>query len=293
MKGHDQSVTSVAWSPQGERLVSTGADGRARVWDVSGDYMLLSLPYEFIDEAAWSPDGKNFVVTTDPGPEKKYKGMVAAWDMEKRKPIFETTGTKDDSWYWIWPAYTPDGKNFIARTEYLFPDTTDANKYYLFDSQSGEIVREYKADKETLLLGAGISPDGRLVGAGDFEGNIYFWEMSSGELVKKLKCLSWGHLVEWSPDGSKIALLCFDFDKSLVIIQVLDAVTYKPLVTIEGDYALEGFGWIEWAPDSNRIAVGGGNDETGTISNPVFVFDASTGEEVLRIVKHTGGVDGH
>jgi WD40 repeat protein len=45
LKAHEQSVTFLAWSPLEERLVSAGMDGRARVWNVARDTMVLSLPY--------------------------------------------------------------------------------------------------------------------------------------------------------------------------------------------------------------------------------------------------------
>jgi WD40 repeat protein len=165
---------------------------------------------------------------------------------------------------------------------------TDANKYYVLDSQSGEILRKLDTGKETLLLLPGVSPDGTLAAAGDYEGTIYFWEVSSGELVKTLTCLSWGHIVQWSPDGSMIAMLCVDYDANINIIQVLDSQTYEPLHRIEGDLISQTYSWIRWSPDSTRIAVGGGSDEYGSLTNPVYVYDASSGEELLKIVKHTG-----
>ncbi|MBE0409317.1 MAG: hypothetical protein IBX69_06250 [Anaerolineales bacterium] len=66
----------------------------------------------------------------------------------------------------------------------------------MFDSQSGEVVRIFETGRDTLLLLTGLSPDGRLVAAGDYEGTFYFWNMSTGELVQMMNCLSWGHLVQ-------------------------------------------------------------------------------------------------
>jgi WD40 repeat protein len=294
IKGHDQYATFVEWSPLADHLVSAGADGKARVWNVARDNMVLSLPYGYVWTGEWSPDGKSFVVATDPGPEKKFKGVVSVWDFDTRKPLFETPGNKDGTWYWIGATYTPDGKYFIARNQLKWPDTTDANRYYMFDSQSGEIVRTFDTGTDTLLLISGISPDGKLVGAGDFKGNIFFWETSTGKLIRTMNCLAWGHILKWSPDGKKIALFCMDFEKSLNSVYVLDARTYETLLTIEKDFLLDPLQWISWSPDSTRIAVTGGNDVTGSIINPIYVFDASSGKELLKIVKHTGqafGID--
>jgi WD40 repeat protein len=287
LKAHEQAVTFLAWSPLEERLVSAGADGRARVWNIARDNMLLSLPYGNLLKGDWSPDGKTFVVGTDPGPDKSFEGVVALWDIGSGKPIFETSADKDKTWSWL-TEYSPDGEFILARPGLPWPDMTDANSYYVLDSQSGDIQRKLETGKDTLLLLPGVSPDGTLAAAGDIDGTIYFWEVSSGELVKTLTCLSWGHIVQWSPGGSMIALLCYDYDKGINAIQVLDAETYELLQTIEADLISQTFNWLRWSPDSTRVAVGGGSDEYGSLTNPVYVYDASSGEELLKIVKHTG-----
>lgn len=287
LKAHEQSVNFLAWSPLEERLLSAGKDGQARVWNVAKDNMLLSLPYGNILKGDWSPDGKTFVVGTDPGPDRSFEGVVALWDINSGKPIFETSADKDKTWSWL-TEYSPDGKFILARPQLQWPDMTDANKYYVLDSQTGKILRKLETGKDTLLLLPGVSPDGTLAAAGDYEGTIYFWDVSSGELVKTLICLSWGHIIQWSPDGSMIAMLCYDFDANINIIQILDAQTYEPLHRIEGDLISQTYSWIRWSTDSTRIAVGGGNDEYGSLINPVYVYDARSGEELLKIVRHTG-----
>jgi WD40 repeat protein len=289
IKGHENFVTFLTWSPLGDRLVSVGADGKARVWNTAVDNMVLSLPYEYIGLGGWSPDGEYLTVGTGPGPDFKYTGMVAVWDFNNGKPLFETSVDKDGTWEW-YTEYSPDGEFILARTMFQWPDMTDANKFYLLDSQTGKIVRMLETGKDTLTLLPGWSPDGRLVGVGDWDGTIYFWEVSSGELIRTMDCLTWGHIVRWSPDGSRIAMLCFDFEEGTNQIRVLDAENYETLLTIDGNMESDPFQWFNWSPDSTRIAVGGGSDETGTVINPVYVFDASSGEELLKIVRHTSQV---
>jgi WD40 repeat protein len=84
--------------------------------------------------------------------------------------------------------------------------------------------------------------------------------------------------------------LCFSYTEDLSAIQILDAETYQSLLMIESDAVKEPYQFISWSPDSTRIAVAGGSDETGTLINPVYVFDANSGEEILKIITHTGQV---
>jgi WD40 repeat protein len=185
---------------------------------------------------------------------------------------------------------SPDGQFILARTMYEWGDTTDTNKYYVLDTMTGEIVRTLETGKDTTLLLPGWSPDGQIAAGGDWEGTIYFWDVSSGEINKTMNCLSWGHIVQWSPDGSRIALLCLDFEEGTNQIRVLDAENYETLLTIERNLESDPFQWFNWSPDSTRIAVAGGSDEIGTVVNPVYVFDASDGKELQKIIRHSKGV---
>ena len=73
-----------------------------------------------------------------------------------------------------------------------WPDRTDANKFYIFDSQTGEIIRKLETKKDTILLLGGWSADGQLVAAGDYEGTVYFWEVTSGEIFRTMKLFIMG-----------------------------------------------------------------------------------------------------
>jgi WD40 repeat protein len=293
VKAHKQFVSFLAWSPLEERLVSAGADGRARVWNVARNNMVLSLPENQFVGADWSPDGKHIAAGFDPPRDQKYGGVVSVWNIDTGKPLFETSADKERNWAWYVITYSPDGKHIVARTTSgIWPDTTDANKLYMFDSQNGEVVRLFETGRDTLLIIPGISPDGKLVAAGDYEGTFYFWDMSTGELVKTMTCLSWGHFVQWSPDGKTIGMLCIDYAGGVNKIQVLDAETYEILLTIEKDIVSGSIQLFSWSPDSKRIAVSCGNDEIGSLTNPVYVYDANSGEELLKIDKHTGRVVG-
>ena len=298
LKAHEQHVTFLAWSPLEERLVSAGADGQAQVWNVARNNMVLSLPYGWA-YADWAPDGEHFAIGTAPGflevsPDaaSSNPGLVSVWDFKAGKPLFETHADKDEKWGWAHLEYSADGRYILSRTMLQWPDITDANKIYIFDSQNGEIVRKLETGKDTLLLMGGWSPDGQLISAGDYEGTVYFWETSSGELVRTLNCLSWGHIIRWSPDGSKIGMLCIDWDDNLMAIQVVDAETYETLLYFDVNLMVEQFQMFSWSPDSTRIAISGGSDEMGLVTNPVYVYDASSGELLLKIVRHTSQLMG-
>jgi WD40 repeat protein len=296
IKAHEQSVTFLAWSPLEERLVSAGKDGRARVWNVARDNKVLTLPYGWV-WAEWSPDGEHIAIVTMPGildispdVKKANPGLISVWDFKAGKPLFETHADKDENWGWAQVEYSPDGRFILSRTMLEWPDITDANKLYIFNSQNGEIVRKLETGQGHALVDGWWSPDGQLIAGGDYEGTVYFWETSSGELVRTIGCLSWGHIIHWSPDGSKIGMLCIDWDENLMAIQVVDAETYETLLYFDVNLMEEQYQFVRWSPDSTRLAIGGGSDEMGLATNPIYIYDASSGEELLKILGHTSQV---
>ena len=64
LKGHINSVTSVAFSPDGKKIVSGSYDQTIRVWDAETGKEIIQ-PLEghsgYVNSVAFSPDGKKIV----------------------------------------------------------------------------------------------------------------------------------------------------------------------------------------------------------------------------------------
>jgi WD40 repeat protein len=66
---HNAQVGSAAFSPDGERIVSTVVDGTALVWDAdgSGEPLILSGHDGRLTRASFSPDGTRIVTAATDG----------------------------------------------------------------------------------------------------------------------------------------------------------------------------------------------------------------------------------
>ncbi len=65
-----REVTSVAWSPNGERIASGGVDGTVQVWDARTGQPLHTYtdPEDSpIASVAWSPDGERIASSSGDG----------------------------------------------------------------------------------------------------------------------------------------------------------------------------------------------------------------------------------
>ena len=63
LKEHTKSVSSVAWSPDGQKIVSGSHDHKVKIWDAE-NYLCLNTLSEHtmvVSSVAWSPDGHRIV----------------------------------------------------------------------------------------------------------------------------------------------------------------------------------------------------------------------------------------
>jgi WD40 repeat protein len=71
--GHDGTVQSVAYSPNGKLLVSSSSDKTVRVWDLGTEREVLCIkPEKSVGPVAFLPDGQQFITAGD---------GVTVWDV--------------------------------------------------------------------------------------------------------------------------------------------------------------------------------------------------------------------
>jgi WD40 repeat protein len=73
----------------------------------------------------------------------------------------------------------------------------------VFDAQTGKLlmkIQAFKNDVSALLY----SPDGKLLGAADKEGNVALLDAATGKMVWKAKALPGVNVLSFSADGKKV-----------------------------------------------------------------------------------------
>jgi dipeptidyl aminopeptidase/acylaminoacyl peptidase len=82
LAGHGGPVLSVAWSPDGNRIVTASADKTARVWVVDGGREIARLKGHFaeVNSAVWSPDGRCIVTTSA-------DATARVWDVSRTQTL--------------------------------------------------------------------------------------------------------------------------------------------------------------------------------------------------------------
>jgi len=91
LEGHTANVQSVDFSPSGTELVTSGADGTARLWDVASGEEVARFT-SFGGTAAYHPDGRHIVVGETTGRENPNRAVsVGIWDTYEDELVHRMT----------------------------------------------------------------------------------------------------------------------------------------------------------------------------------------------------------
>ncbi|HLW02374.1 MAG TPA: WD40 repeat domain-containing protein [Ktedonobacterales bacterium] len=143
-RGHTDHVTSVAWSPDGQRIASASKDGTVQVWDTATGGHVLTYPGDgsWVWTVAWSPDGKLIA-------SGNFSGAVEVWDAATGAQVYTYHG--HTSWVYAL-AWSPDGKRIASGDK----DGT----VQVWDATTGANVVTYRGHTD-IIESVAWSPDGR------------------------------------------------------------------------------------------------------------------------------------
>jgi serine/threonine protein kinase/WD40 repeat protein len=151
---HPRGVECAAFRPDGRRLLTGSADGKARWWDAqTGRPVGVPLAHELaVRSVGWSRDGKRIATGTGDGwnvfgPTARTRGGARLWDATSGKPLgppLPHGGTV------FAVAFSPDGKLLLTGCH--------DRRARLWDVSSGKLVAEVKHDAP--VTGVAFHPDG-------------------------------------------------------------------------------------------------------------------------------------
>jgi hypothetical protein len=191
--GGNAVILSVAFSPDGRRIVSGGEDWTPKVWDGGDGKPLFPLQGHTsgIAAVAFSPDGQRIATGS-----RDHTAKV--WEAASGKLIRTFSGHEGGI---SALAFSPDGQRIITGSE----DKTAR----VWDASNGKELLILKGHSDEIL-GVAFSPDGRRILTGSRDQTAKLWEAASGQGRFSQEFLTLqGHAayisaVAFFPDGHRI-----------------------------------------------------------------------------------------
>ncbi len=236
--GHTDSVTSVAWSPDGKQALSGANDHTVRLWEVTGSRCLRVFEghTSSVLSVAWSPDGKQALSGAK-------DHTVRLWEVTSGRCLRVFKGHTGSILSVVW---SPDGKQALSGA--------DDYTLRLWEVDSGRCLRILEGHTGSVFSVA-WSPDGKLALTGAYSCEVHVWEVTSGRCLRMLD----GHTgsilsVAWSPDGKQALSGAFDHT-----VRLWDVTSGRCLRMFGGHTGI--ILSVAWSPDGKRL-ISGSDDHT-------------------------------
>ncbi|MBO7225218.1 MAG: zinc-ribbon domain-containing protein [Bacteroidales bacterium] len=158
LKEHFDSVNSVAYSPDGTKIISGLYDKTIKIWDaITGECLKTLEGHSFpVNSVAFSPDGTKIV-------SGSYDETIKIWDANTGKCLKALVG-HTSSIYSV--AYSPDGTKIISGSY----DKT----IKIWDANIGQCLKTLEGHSQRVNS-VSYSPDGTKIVSGSDDKTIKIW----------------------------------------------------------------------------------------------------------------------
>ncbi|KXZ47607.1 hypothetical protein GPECTOR_34g766 [Gonium pectorale] len=271
LQGHTDWVRSLAYFPDGRRLVSCSRDRTVRIWsahpqrgrlrDGAGDD---GYHQSYVRSVAFNRDGSLLASGSD-------DCTVRLWDARTGEPRARLAG-HTDSVHSV--AFNPAAAKFPARQLASSGDDRTVRLWAL-GPDSGECTAVLTGH-EACVAGVAFSPDGKRLASGSYDCTVRVWDVATCECLATLAG-SEGYVtcVAWQPDGKRVASGGFD-----CVVRLWDAKTYKCTAVLKG--AEQYVTSLAFSADGRALAAGG-------YDTKVRVYDVARRGAVPRVTATLAG----
>ncbi len=260
LTGHQQPVSSIAFSPDGRQLVSSSFDKTIKVWDTNSGKCLKTLlgHRSRIWTVAFHPNGRTIASGGDDNHTK-------IWDLKRGRCIKTIVGHTNAI---LSVKLSPDG-NYLA-------SGNEDNTIKIWDVNGSKIERILR-EHTNRVWSVAFSPDGRLLASGSADYTIKIWDWKLGNCLQTLRGhKSWVWKVVFSPCGQILASSSYD-----QTVKIWDIHTGECLKTLTGHPSPVIS--IDFSPDGKLLA-------SCDFSGNIKLWHLQSGECKFNLAKHTKSV---
>ena len=257
---HDDTVNSIAFSPDGTLLASGGDDHVLKLWDVNHKHPIATRDHitdrtrSQVKAVTFSPDGR--MIATG-GRHAKL------WDAYTLNQIVTFQHHE-----WVWSvAFSTDGT--------LLATGDNSGQVNVWDLQNHRAVTQLYADADSVYT-VQFSPDDQILAGAGYAGQVKLWNVPNWEPHGTLTSNSTISEISFSPDSSTLAATNY---KS---IHLWTVGIGENIVTLTGHTD-----WVRtttFSPDGNRLISSGAD---GTVRIWDVTPYSTLNQDMVRVVYFT------
>ncbi|MBD2460343.1 PD40 domain-containing protein [Oscillatoria sp. FACHB-1407] len=255
LRGHKNSVWSVAWSSDGQKLASGSLDRTIKIWDVhTGQCLQTLIGHEhWVRAVAWHPTQQWIASSSS-------DQTIKVWDAETGQCLRTLRG--DATWF-LSVAWSPDGT--------MVASSSHDQLVRVWDVETGECLKVLQGHTSSVWFITwyqGIQGNGQeesIIASSSYDHSIKLWNAKTGQLISSFV----GHTsavrsLSFSPDG--IQLVSVSDDKTAKFWDIAEARCIK---TITGHQS-QVYG-VSWCADGQHLA-------SSSTDNTIKIWNVDAGQ---------------
>ena len=258
---HPDWVTNVAFSPNGQQIVSGSLDGTVRLWDVKTQKM-IGKPWQGHRgnrriALAFSPSGQRIVSGSE-------DTTIRLWDVKTGKNIKTWQGNSGAIW----------GIEFSSDSKQIVSGGT-SGAVNLWDAETEQAIGQPWQGHSDAVNDVAFSPDSqKVVSCGVNEKFLRLWDVKTGEMIgEPWELPDRAYSVDFSPDGKLLISGNADFTLTLWDVEA------GKMIGEPWQGHVSAVRSVAFSPDSKQVVSGSG-DTTARL------WDVKTGNNIGRVLTH-------
>jgi WD40 repeat protein len=264
LEGHQNSVTSVSFSPDGKTLASGSHDNTIKLWSLDGKVHTLAIKTingdgnNRANSVSFSPDGKILASGI-------IDNRVILWDVKTGK---ERTTLNEDGGI-LSVSFSPNGK-FLAVG-------TNNNTIKLWNLETKSKIHTFSGEVSSFRS-VSFSHNSKILASASANSTIKLWDVKTGKEIRTLQ----GHQnsvnsVSFNPDDKTLAS-----GSANSTIKLWDVETGKEILTLPGHQS--SVNSVSFNPDGKILA-------SGSADNTIKLWNLDKGTEIRTLQGHQNSVN--